>query len=58
MEQTAEKELFSLFMQETLKTLQEKLLGAPTRDEKLFYRTLFDLKLQLSQEKRIGKVLL
>lgn len=38
--------------------LEELLLNASTREEKTFYRSLINLKLQVEQEKVIGEVLL
>lgn len=52
------RELFSLFSEITVKELEDLLLAADGRDERIFYRMLLNLKLQISQEKIIGKALL
>lgn len=51
-------ELYDQFRRLTTHDLEEKLLGANTREEKIFYRKLLNLKLQLEQEKVIGELLL
>ena len=52
------KNLYEQFEAVTIKELEELLLSCETHEEKAFYRTLLNLKLQISQEKLIGKVLL
>lgn len=52
------RELFSLFSEITVKELEDLLLAAAEREERIFYRMLLNLKLQLCQEKIIGKALL
>ncbi|MBQ3100750.1 MAG: hypothetical protein IJC50_07150 [Clostridia bacterium] len=51
-------ELYDQFRRLTTHDLEEKLLAANTREEKIFYRKLLNLKLQLEQEKVIGELLL
>ncbi|MBQ4054888.1 MAG: hypothetical protein IJD17_04175 [Clostridia bacterium] len=51
-------ELYDQFRRLTTHDLEEKLLSANTREEKIFYRKLLNLKLQLEQEKVIGELLL
>ena len=51
-------DLYLRFSQTTTKELEERLLKGATREEKIFYRTLLNLKLQLEQEKVIGELLL
>ena len=51
-------DLYRLFEAYTVKDLEALLLEARDHDEKAFYRALLNLKLQISQEKLIGKVLL
>lgn len=41
----------------TVSELEEKLLSAEDGDEKAFYRTLLNLKLQISQGHLVGKAL-
>lgn len=38
--------------------LEEKLMLSNSREEKAFWRTLINLKLQLWQEKTVGEILL
>ena len=52
------KELYALFAALSTKKLEELLLSAQTHEERVFYRTLLNLKLQLSREKIVGKALL
>lgn len=51
------KSLYGQFASCTIKELEDALLAAETHEEKAFYRALLNLKLQLGQEKLIGKVL-
>lgn len=51
-------ELYDTFKKSTTHDLEENLLSASTREEKIFYRKLLNLKLQLEQEKVIGELLL
>ena len=57
MEQTEMGSLFAQYDKMSLKELEERLLASHSHEEKAFYRTLVNLKLQLSQEKIIGKAL-
>ncbi len=50
--------LYERFLALSVKELEELLLAAKAHEEKAFYRALVNLKLQISQEKLIGKVLL
>ena len=52
------KSLYKQFEACTIKELEAALLASDTHEEKAFYRALLNLKLQISQEKLIGKVLL
>ena len=49
--------LYEQFEGCTIKDLETALLSAETHEEKAFYRALLNLKLQISQERLIGKVL-
>lgn len=51
-------DLYLRFSKTTTKELEERLLKGATREEKIFYRKLLNLKLQLEQEKVIGEYLL
>ncbi|MDD6266072.1 MAG: hypothetical protein PUB34_07225 [Clostridia bacterium] len=51
-------ELYERFSKATTRDLEKSLLLAKTREEKIFYRKLLNLKLQLEQEKVIGEKLL
>ena len=57
-EKAARGELYERFKKMTTRDLEERLLAASTREEKIFYRKLLNLKLQLEQEKVIGELLL
>lgn len=52
------KTLYEQFEACTIGDLEASLLSADTHEEKAFYRALLNLKLQISQERLIGKVLL
>lgn len=52
------KNLYKCFSRHTVTQLEDSLLNAETREEKTFYRTLLNLKLQLAQEKVVGEELL
>ena len=54
----AKNELYERFSKATTRELEGNLLYAKTREEKIFYRKLLNLKLQLEQEKVIGEKLL
>ena len=49
--------LYPLFEKITLKELENAIISAANSEEKNFYRTLFNLKLQLEQEKVIDQPL-
>ena len=51
------KSLYEQFEACTVKDLEEALLSCNTHEEKAFYRAMLNLKLQISQERLIGKVL-
>ena len=51
-------DLYLKFSQTSTKELERCLLNGATREEKIFYRKLLNLKLQLEQEKVIGELLL
>lgn len=50
--------LYSEFSKLSLKELEALLLNSKDREEKIFYRTLLNLRLMLDQEKVVGKELL
>lgn len=52
------KSLYEQFDACTIKELEAALLATDDHEEKVFYRTLLNLKLQITQERLIGKVLL
>ena len=58
MTDTEKKSLYEHFEAVTIKDLEAALIAAKTHEEKAFYRALLNLKLQISQEKLIGKVLI
>ena len=58
MTEQEKKSLYEQFEAVTIKDLEAALIAAMTHEEKAFYRALLNLKLQISQEKLIGKVLL
>lgn len=49
---------FEDFEKTSLSELEEKLVLSTSREEKAFWRTLINLKLQLWQEKTVGEILL
>ena len=51
------KDLFALFNQTEVKELENLLVMSGDRQQKVFYRTLINLKLQFEQEKIIGEPL-
>ncbi|MBQ7160811.1 MAG: hypothetical protein IJR90_03795 [Clostridia bacterium] len=51
-------DFYEAFTRATAHDLEERLLAANSREEKIFYRKLLNLKLQLEQEKVIGELLL
>ena len=50
--------LYEQFEACTIRELEDLLLSCESHEEKAFYRALLNLKLQITQEKLIGKVLL
>lgn len=51
--------LYIIFSNASTKDLEERLIDPESsREEKVFYRRLLNLKLQLEQEKVIGELLL
>ena len=51
-------DLYVAFTQTSMKQLEQDLLSAETREEKIFCRKLLNLKLQLEQEKVVGEMLM
>ena len=51
------RNLYKCFTDTTVDEFEDRLIEADTREEKAFYRTLLNLKLQLEQEKIIGEPL-
>ena len=51
-------DLYIKFVGTSIKDLENCLLNGASREEKIFYRKLLNLKLQLAQEKVIGELLL
>ena len=51
-------DFYEEFKRATAHDLEDRLLAADSREEKIFYRKLLNLKLQLEQEKVIGELLL
>ena len=52
------KNINSLFSQLTISELEDAILVTSDRNEKILYRTLLNLKMQLDQEKIINQTLL
>lgn len=52
------RNLYKCFISTTVRELEERLINAPTREEKAFYRAMLNLKLQIEQEKIVGENLL
>ena len=50
--------MYERFDRVRFEDLEERFMKATSRDERAFYRTLLNLKLQIEQEKVIGEVLL
>ena len=57
MANSEKKSLYEQFEACTIRELEDALISCNTHEEKAFYRALLNLKLQISQEKLIGKVL-
>ena len=53
-----EKSLYQLYTEMKLIELERSLLAAKTREERIFWRTLLNLRLQLEQEIVVGETLL
>lgn len=51
------RNLYKCFSQTSLDELEDRLIESDTREEKAFYRSLLNLKLQLEQEKIVGEPL-
>lgn len=51
------RNLYKCFTDTKVDEFEDRLIEADTREEKAFYRTLLNLKLQLEQEKIIGEPL-
>lgn len=52
------KDIYSSFADVSVSELENAIVAATDRDEKVLYRTLLNLKLQLDQEKIINQTLL
>lgn len=52
------RNLFKCFSRFSVRELEDMLLSAGTREERAFYRTLINLKLQIEQEKIVGETLI
>lgn len=57
-EQDRVAEMYREFTEVTISQLEARLASAGTREEKLFCRALINLKLQMTQEKVVGEILL
>ena len=53
-----ESSLYEGFLSCTVGELEGHILSARSREERIFYRTLLNLRLRLDQEKIVGKSLL
>ncbi len=58
METTEKDTLYSLFEAYSIAELENKIALSATREEKVFYRALINLKMQFAQERIIGEKLL
>ena len=56
--ETAGRALYRAYENAGLPELEEALAAASEKEEKLFWRTLINLKLQTAQEKVVGEQLL
>lgn len=52
------KDIYSSFAKVSVSELENAIVATTDRDEKVLYRTLLNLKLQLDQEKIINQTLL
>ena len=50
--------VYPLFERASISELEERLAAAEKREEKIFWRALINLKLQLKQEAIVGELLL
>lgn len=50
--------MYETFERLSVKDLEKMLVAASTRQQRAFYRALINLKLQIDQEKIVGKKLL
>ena len=57
-EQNEKKFTFADFENLRLGEMEERLMLSTSREEKAFWRTLINLKLQLWQERTVGEILL
>ncbi len=57
-EQDRVAEMYREFTGITIAQLEARLAAAETREEKLFCRAMINLKLQMTQEKVVGEILL
>lgn len=57
-EQNEKKFMFDDFEKLRLGEMEERLMLSTSREEKAFWRTLINLKLQLWQERTVGEILL
>lgn len=55
MEERLNRELYLKFEYCTFRELEELLLNAKSHEEKAFYRSLLNLKLQIAQERVVGE---
>ncbi len=51
-------DMYKNFLDITIAEMEKKLSSAAPREEKIFCRAMINLKLQLSQEKIVGEILL
>ena len=54
---TDTEKLYELFRNCSFKELQLRIMSTEDREEKIFYRTIYNLKLQMGQEKVVGEKL-
>ena len=58
MTESSERSLYEGFLSCSVSELEGHILSAESREERIFYRTLLNLRLRLDQEKIVGKSLL
>ncbi len=56
--QESRQGFYALFEKASIAELEEMLATAEKREEKIFWRALINLKLQLKQEAIVGEILL